>query len=168
MMVFSVNAPPLPFTPTPDDLIAVELVTPTPAKPGCPAGNPIFEARVMDLINAERAANGLGALSAEDRLIQAAQWHSADMACNNYFSHFAPDGSSGGDRITRAGYLWNYFGENIAAGYASPEKVVQAWMESPSHKANILNKNYVEIGVGYAYYADSAYGIYWTAVFGKP
>jgi uncharacterized protein YkwD len=151
------------------DVVIAELVqaTPVPTVPGCPTQDPALEGIVIELINAERAKAGLNALSVQEQLREAAQGHSTDMACSNYFSHFAPDGSSGGDRITRTGYKWSYFGENIAAGYITPSQVVKAWMDSPSHKANILNKYYVEIGVGYAYSYNSAYGSYWTVVFGK-
>jgi uncharacterized protein YkwD len=90
------------------------------------------------------------------------------MACNNYFSHTGLDGSTIGERAERQGYDWSYVGENIAAGYSSPESLVQGWMNSPGHKANILGADYTEIGIGYAFGADSDYGSYWTAVFASP
>jgi uncharacterized protein YkwD len=90
------------------------------------------------------------------------------MACNNYFDHIAPDGSGPGERAARQGYSSSFIGENIAAGYSTPKAVVEGWMNSPGHKANILGVDYTEIGVGYAYSSSSSYGAYWTAVFGSP
>jgi uncharacterized protein YkwD len=89
------------------------------------------------------------------------------MACNDYFSHTGLDGSSFSDRARRQGYNISYGGENIAAGYSTPEKVVQGWMNSSGHRDNILGEHYTDIGVGYAYSKNSSYGIYWTAVFGS-
>jgi uncharacterized protein YkwD len=107
-------------------------------------------------------------LNVQGSLVAAAQMHSEDMACNNYFSHTGLDGSTVGGRSTRQGYGWSFVGENIGAGYSSPEAVVQGWMNSPGHRANILSPDYTEIGIGYAFSADSDYGTYWTAVFAKP
>jgi uncharacterized protein YkwD len=134
----------------------------------CPITDASYETRVIELINAERAQVGLSALSAQGQLGSAARLHSTDMACNNYFSHTGLDGSTVGERAQRQGYNWSYVGENIAAGYSSPEGVVQGWMKSPGHKANILGADYTEIGIGYAFGDASDYGLYWTAVFGSP
>jgi uncharacterized protein YkwD len=123
---------------------------------------------VVELINVQRANAGLSALSSQSQLGSAAQLHSEDMACNNYFSHSGLDGSTVATRIERQGYNWSAAGENIGAGYGSPEAVVEGWMNSPGHKANILGADYTEIGVGYAYGDASAYGVYWTAVFARP
>jgi uncharacterized protein YkwD len=76
-------------------------------------------------------------------------------------SHTGSDGSSPGDRITRAGYTWSAYGENVAYGYATPEQVMNGWMNSPGHRANILNCSFKEIGVGLA-----QPGSYWTQDFG--
>ncbi|MFZ5884806.1 MAG: CAP domain-containing protein, partial [Chloroflexota bacterium] len=130
--------------------------------------NPSYEARVLELINIERAKVGLPALLSQSQLATAARLHSADMACNNFFSHTGSDGASLSERVERQGYSWLYLGENIAAGYPTPESVVDAWMNSSGHRANILNANYTEIGIGYAYWYDSTYGAYWTTDFGKP
>lgn len=143
------------------------IIAPTSMPTGCQESNISFEARVTYLINAERAKAGLNTLSAQAQLVNAAQLHSTDMACNNYFGHIGLDGSNGGNRILNAGYAWIFFGENIAAGHTSPDTVVQAWMNSPSHKANILGAYYTEIGAGYAYSANNNYGAYWTVLFGN-
>ncbi|GAB4542542.1 MAG: hypothetical protein Fur002_12970 [Anaerolineales bacterium] len=142
--------------------------TPTATAEVCPQTNTSFEAKALELINAERAKAGLPALAYSSQLTAAAQLHSADMACNNYFSHTGLDGSSVADRVSQQGYVWSYVGENIAAGYSTPKDAVNGWMNSPGHKANILSPNYTEIGLGYAYGRASAYGMYWTAVFAKP
>ena len=126
-----------------------------------------LESEVIDLVNDERAAEGLGPLRYDADLTAAARGHSQDMGLNDYFDHIGLDGSTPGDRITEAGYSWNTYGENIAAGYATPAAVVAGWMASPGHRANILNPNFCDIGVGYAYVASSTYGRYWTQNFGR-
>ena len=88
------------------------------------------------------------------------------MAENNYFSHTGLDGSSAGTRITRAGYTWRSYGENIAYGYSTAERVMEGWMNSSGHRANILKNNFTDIGVGYA--SDSRGRIYAVQVFGTP
>jgi len=162
----------VPPTAVPPTAVPPTAVPPTAippvAVPDCPLMNTSHEAQVIDLINVERAKAGLSALSAQGQLGSAARLHSTDMACNNYFSHTGLDGSTIGDRAERQGYNWSSVGENIAAGYSSPESVVQGWMNSPGHKANILGADYTEIGIGYAFGAASDYGAYWTAVFASP
>lgn len=162
------SATAVPFTPTPIPPTSIPPTVAPPTAAICPVTNISYEARVIELINIERANAGLSALSAQGQLGSAAQLHSADMACNNYFSHTGLDGSSSGDRAQRQGYGSSFVGENIAAGYSSPESAVNGWMNSPGHKANILNADYTEIGVGYAFGGNSDYGSYWTAVFARP
>jgi len=143
--------------------------TNTTASTTCnPSGNSSFESQVIALINQERADEGLSALSSQSQLTSAARIHSADMACNDFFSHNSPTTGSPYDRITAQGYDFSWAGENIAAGYTSPASMVESWMNSPGHRANILNENYIHIGIGYAYWGDSTYGSYWTAVFASP
>jgi hypothetical protein len=126
-----------------------------------------FESDVIDLVNVERAAQGLHPLSYDHSLATAAQDHSEDMGLQGYFSHTSLDGRTVPDRITAAGYSYNTYGENIACGQPTPEDVIDAWMSSSGHKANILNSNFCDIGVGYAYLADSTYRHYWTQDFGR-
>jgi uncharacterized YkwD family protein len=121
---------------------------------------------VVRLTNVERAANGCGALSIDATLTKVAQAHSQDMADHDYFSHDSQDGRSPFDRMTAAGYSYSTAAENIAAGQATPADVVEGWMNSEGHRANILNCAYTEIGVGYA--KGGSYGTYWTQDFGKP
>ncbi|MFE7948169.1 CAP domain-containing protein [Streptomyces sp. NPDC057426] len=118
--------------------------------------------RVISLVNAERAKAGCGPLSANATLTRAAQGHSDDMAARDYFDHTNPDGDGPGERVTAAGYPWSTYGENIAMGQSTPEQVMDSWMNSPGHRANILNCDFKEIGVG----VHNEGGPYWTQVFG--
>lgn len=142
--------------------------TSTTVKITCAQTNYAFELSVMKLINAERAKAGLSALSYQPQLAEAAHLYSADMACNNYLSHTGRDGSHFIERAGRQGYTFEYGGENLGGGYSTPEEVVKGWMNSPGHKANILDEHYVDMGVGYAYYSQSDYVAYWAAEFGRP
>jgi uncharacterized protein YkwD len=101
-------------------------------------------------------------------LQSAASNHSIDMANNNYFSHTGLDGSSAGDRITRAGYAWSTWGENIAAGYDTVRAVVDGWMESDGHCANIMSPQFRDMGLACAQSDTSDYGKYWTMVLAAP
>jgi uncharacterized protein YkwD len=122
-------------------------------------------AEVLRLVNSERAKAGCGALTNDSRLASAAQKHSADMASNNYFSHTSQNGDEMADRIDASGYKWRSIGENIAKGQATPAAVMQAWMNSSGHRANILNCGFRNIGVGLAYDGRSPV---WTQDFGTP
>lgn len=125
------------------------------------------ERTVWTLTNQERADNGLPGLSLNGDLVESARAHSADMAAQNYFDHTGLDGRSPGDRIAATGYAASSWGENIAAGYETPQAVVEGWMNSPGHRANILSDNYCDIGVGYADGEGSSYPSYWTQNFGR-
>ncbi len=92
----------------------------------------------------------------------AAQQHSDDMATRNFFSHTGSDGSTPASRISNTGYQWWYIGENIAAGYSTPKAVIDAWLRSSGHCANIMNGRIEEIGVAKAVNPSSRYGVYWT------
>ncbi|MFE5793281.1 CAP domain-containing protein [Streptomyces sp. NPDC056503] len=118
--------------------------------------------QVLSLVNAERAKAGCGPLTANATLARAAQGHSDDMAARDFFDHTNPDGADPGDRVTAAGYPWSTYGENIAMGQRTPEQVMEAWMNSPGHRANILNCDFKELGVG----VHDEGGPYWTQVFG--
>jgi uncharacterized protein YkwD len=130
------------------------------------SGKTSFQSQVVKLTNKERAKAGCKALKSNTALKTAAQKHSADMAKKNYFSHTGKDGRSPFDRMTDAGYAFSAAAENIAAGQRTPGDVVEGWMNSEGHKANILNCTYTEIGVGYA--KGGSYGTYWTQNFGRP
>ena len=117
-------------------------------------------AEVTRLTNVERARAGCGAMRIDAKLTAAAAGHSRDMVDRDYFSHTSPDGKGPGDRAVAAGYQ-RWSGENIAAGYPTPAAVVQGWMDSPGHRANILNCQSKATGVGYDARANM-----WTQMFG--
>ena len=119
-----------------------------------------YERRVVELVNAERAAMGLSALKINTELCDVAREKSRDMQQNGYFSHNSPTYGSPYDMLRSFGISYNTAGENIAMGYQSPERVVEGWMNSAGHRANILNASYIEIGVGHI-----SNGNYWTQLF---
>jgi uncharacterized protein YkwD len=125
------------------------------------------ERKFLGLINDYRRKNGAGALSLQNQLGAAAEHHSRDMAKKNYFKHTLANGDTSEENIERFGYRdWRYIGENIAAGYETASKVMQAWQDSPEHDRNMRNKNFTEIGIGRAHSKSSKYGWYWTTTFG--
>ncbi len=105
-------------------------------------------AQVVYLLNQERVSRGLMPLKANANLAAAALGHSADMALNDFFGHTSSNGNDLGDRLTNAGYNYTGGGENIAAGFETPQLVMDAWMNSAGHRNNILNITYREVGVG--------------------
>lgn len=123
-------------------------------------GNLSFEEQVAALVNEQRAANGLSPLTLNAKLSNAARAKSQDMHDNHYFSHTSPTYGSPFAMLTSFGISYSSAGENIAMGYATPAAVMEAWMNSAGHRANILNASYTQIGVGYV--AD---GNYWTQEF---
>ena len=133
--------------------------------------NSAFIDQVLLLTNQFRAQNGLVPLTANLELNAAAQGHSDDMANQDYFSHTGKDGSAPWDRAKQIGYEAGWMGENIAAGQSTPESVVQGWINSPGHRANLLNANFTELGVGYTYLETDTgtvnYNRYWTQLFGS-
>ena len=146
--------------------------SPSPTRSSAPpaaaagAGMTAAEAEVLRLVNAQRSVHGCGALASNAVLLAVARAHSADMATKGYFDHTSPDGRSPFDRMRAAGYRGNLMGENIAAGQRTAAAVMTAWMNSPGHRANILNCGYKVIGIGVATRSSSPYGIYWTQDFG--
>jgi uncharacterized protein YkwD len=107
-------------------------------------------------------------LSLAPALTRAASVHSQDMAAHDYFSHTGSDGSTPGERATRAGYRWKMVGENIASGVRTPRAVVAGWLASPHHCANIMTPEFREMGVAFAVNPASAELIDWTEDFGTP
>lgn len=134
-----------------------------------------FEDRVIELTNEERAKAGCPEVDEDSDLREAAEAHSQDMAFNDFFSHTGSNGSTPSERVASAGYeaAPGSVAENIGAGYATPEQVVQGWMESTEgHRENILNCSHEEIGVGYVYLendtGNETWQHYWTQVFAQP
>lgn len=124
---------------------------------------------VLNLVNQNRAANGVGALKLSPTLTNSAVWKSRHMAYYQYMQHddpAPPTTRTWSDRIQTCGYTYAYagYGENIAYGYQTPDAVMAAWMNSPGHRANILNASYKVIGIGVAAAANGL--LYWTQDFG--
>ncbi|MCZ7439247.1 CAP domain-containing protein [Micromonospora sp. WMMC241] len=120
--------------------------------------------QVVDIVNQERAKAGCKALTVNSKLTLAAQRHSQDQADHKKMSHDGSDGSDVGQRLDRVGYTWRAYGENVAWNQQSPAAVMDAWMNSEGHRANILNCSFTQIGVGVA----RSNGPYWTQDFGTP
>jgi uncharacterized protein YkwD len=131
-----------------------ELGDPTPA----------LRAEVLSLVNEERGTRGLAPLRANAALDAAAQGHATDMFENDFFAHTGSNGTSVANRAANAGYVWSYVGENIAYGPSFAADVMSMWMNSPGHRANILNEQFEELGVG----VDLRGSPLWVQVFGRP
>ncbi|MFJ8311865.1 MULTISPECIES: sigma-70 family RNA polymerase sigma factor [unclassified Streptomyces] len=145
---------------------------PAPPKPSPPAlrtvastdsGEASVAQDVLALVNSERSKAGCSALTSNPKLYSAALKHSEAMAAQNFFDHTDPSGAGPGERITAAGYQWSTYGENIARGQQDAAAVMDSWMHSPGHRANILNCAFKEIGVGVHYGSG---GPWWTQDFG--
>lgn len=142
------------------------LVGSLPARPAAAAPDLTSLAdQVFVLVNQQRASRGLQPLTRTGALDRAAQDYAVRMARERFFSHTAPDGSNPGTRIAATGYQARAWGENIAAGQQSAAAVMQAWMNSSGHAANILNANFTQIGIGVA---AGGSGIQWVQNFGTP
>ncbi|MFF8669848.1 CAP domain-containing protein [Streptomyces sp. NPDC015242] len=134
------------------------------AAPLTPSGLERTAAAVTDLTNRARTRAGLPPLAVDALLTAAARAHSADMVARAFYAHTAPDGSRPGDRAAAAGSTLRAIGENIACGQRSPADVVEGWMNSPGHRANILRPEFTRIGIGFA--CGGRAGTYWTQMFG--
>ena len=119
-----------------------------------------YEQEVIRLVNEIRAENGLKVLTYDWELARVARYKSQDMKDNKYFSHTSPVYGTPFQMIKNFGISYRSAGDNIAKGYATPQAVVNGWMNSSGHRANILNANYTHIGVGYV-----SGGNYWTQMF---
>ncbi|MET8944030.1 sigma-70 family RNA polymerase sigma factor [Streptomyces sp. NPDC004542] len=176
----SPSVSPSPATPEPKRTSASKTpgptrkATPTPRRSTRPAQRPSSTPRVqaapsdtvgqvVALVNKERAAAGCGPLTEDPQLEEAAQRHSDDMAAQHFFDHTNPDGADPGQRITAAGYRWSTYGENIAQGQQTAQTVMDSWMNSSGHRANILNCSFKDIGVGVH---RGSGGPWWTQDFG--
>jgi uncharacterized protein YkwD len=169
---------------------AGDPVTPgVPEMPSQPADSPSYQEHLLELVNQARWDNGqLPPLKGSSQLDSSATTHSSNMAVRNFFAHCDLDTKTNpGDRIAATGYHINSWGENIAAGYSTPEQVMAGWMSSSGHRSNILNTGFREIGIGYVYQSgdqpnvrkddnrdcnsDGTYnygfGAYWTQNFGR-
>ena len=150
------------------------VAPPTRSNVTPPAPVSVSNDQVIQLINQARSQgrvcgnqrfNAASPLSVNASLNSAAQVHSSDMAARRRISHTGSNGSSLGQRATQAGYKWRAIAENVAAGQKSPSEVVQAWLKSPGHCANIMNSNYNEGGVSAVQGNDGV--LYWTMMYGR-
>lgn len=119
-----------------------------------------FESEVVRLVNEIRKQNGLTPLTQDWELSRVARYKSQDMRDKGYFSHTSPTYGTPFQMIRAFGLSYRTAGENIARGYSTPQAVVNGWMNSSGHRANILNASFTKIGVGYV-----ANGHYWTQMF---
>ena len=166
--------------PEPTPAAAPPPAAPAPAPSGIPTcGLPDFQASLLARVNALRAGGAdcgargrfppAAALRWSGALAEAADGHSRDMEANNYFSHTSLDGSTLADRIDAVGYAWSAVGENIAAGHASVNAVVDAWAASDGHCANLMAAEYVDVGVACVARSGAAdYATYWTMDLARP
>lgn len=154
--------PPEPSSPAPTTTTAPPPTTtkPKPAPQPTTQAAPTATGEVVVLVNKARAGAGCTPMVEDARLTQAAAAHSADMAAQRYFSHTSRDGRTFDQRIIAAGYP-QPGAENIARGQRTAAQVMESWMDSPGHRANILNCSLHAIGVGLA-----TNGMYWTQDFG--
>ncbi len=144
----------------PTDTPSENVSTPTDTQSGASAELSEYEQQVVVLVNEVRAKNGLSPLKANAALSKSARVKSQDMHDKHYFSHTSPTYGSPFDMMKQFGITYRSAGENIAMGQQTPQAVMDAWMNSEGHRANILNPSFREIGVGYV--AD---GHYWTQQF---
>lgn len=124
-----------------------------------------LEQQVIDLVNKQRAANGLSMLTGNWELCRVARYKSQDMINKNYFAHQSPTYGSPFDMMESFGIRFSAGGENIAYGQRTPQEVMNSWMNSPGHRSNILSPTYNQIGVGVAKSSNGTY--YWTQMFIK-
>ncbi|WP_461128467.1 CAP domain-containing protein [Spirosoma aerophilum] len=126
----------------------------------------INQARSKSCLCGTKVYPAVPALTLDTQLNSASNKFAVDLATYNYFSHTGRDGSLPWDRMTREGYVWRAAGENIAAGYSTTRAVVDGWLKSPGHCANIMSANFKNVGVGYGYSTTSTYKHYWVTDFG--
>lgn len=125
------------------------------------------EVSLLQLINGYRQASGLSTLTMSSTLYAAAGWMSGDMARNDYFSHTDSLGRDPFQRMADFGYGYNTWkGENLAAGAADPQQVLELWKASSGHNAVLMNPNFLVVGIARYYDANSTFGYYWAADFG--
>lgn len=134
--------------------------------PAVAQGASNYDEQVLISVNQIREAAGLRPLARNRTLDLAAQLHAEDMARNNFMSHNGSNGSNPAARMRAAGYPWITWAENVAVGWATPAVVMNAWMNSPGHRRNILSANVREIGIGFAQTPGAGWRTFWCQDFG--
>jgi uncharacterized protein YkwD len=130
--------------------------------------NRINEARSQPQQCGNQNFHAVAPLAWNCKLQDAAQVHSKNMAELEFFSHTGPDGAGVSERVNKAHYRWSAVGENIAAGQISVDEVVDAWLSSPGHCANIMNAKFTETGAARITAPSSQYSPFWTQTFARP
>lgn len=137
-------------------LSCLSLMTPARAalaadtRSGSAAANAQIQ-RIVELVNQRRKEAGLAPVRVNATLASCAQQYSEVQAAQGAINHTGPDGSNPGQRLKRCGYAWKHYGENLAGGYVDAGEVMTAWMNSPSHRKNIMNGKLKEIGIGFTH-----------------
>jgi uncharacterized protein YkwD len=131
-----------------------------------PTRDLVFEEELAALVNQKRGSLGIPILKKSPLLGRVARNHSRDMSGRDFFHPTNPDGRGPKARLEESGYAWRTFGENIGCGQESPRLIFKAWLKSKSHRENMLNPFYREIGIGFA--AGGSCGSYWTGLFASP
>jgi uncharacterized protein YkwD len=158
-----------------ENQLAILLATPF-APPAARDANMISQ-EVLALVNEARARPrrcgtqrfaGAPPLALNKKRNAAAAIQAHDMATHGHMSHQGSDDSKPADRVTRVGYAWKFVGENVAAGQQTAQNVVNGWLASPGHCANIMNPDYTDMGIAYFSSQKQQVGIYWAQVFGRP
>lgn len=124
--------------------------------------------RLLDAVNEQRARHGLPSLRPHPELVAAARAHADDQAARGTVTHVGSDGSAGSERVTRAGYSWATTGENVAGGYDDPAAVVAAWLDSPAHRAILLEPDAVHAGVGFTQASQDGFRWFWALTVAAP
>jgi uncharacterized protein YkwD len=149
-------------------VLAAPFLPPTAADPGTVARRALAlvnQARAQPRRCGSRSLPAAPALALDATLGSVAAAHARDMAHTGRMAHEGSDGSTAAERVTRAGYPWRTVAENVAAGDRTAEAVVQTWLDSPGHCANLMNPDVREMGIAYAFEASSPKGTYWAQVF---
>lgn len=146
---------------------AAQPAAPAPATgAGTGAVSGGVESQVLQLVNAERAKEGLKALTMNSTLSNVAKTKASDMRDKNYFAHDSPTYGSPFDMMKKFGVSYSYAGENIAAGQQTAQAVMTAWMNSPGHRQNIMSPNFTEMGIGCS--PGGSMSPYWSQMFIRP
>lgn len=133
------------------------------------ASSSIPTSELVRLTNADRATAGVSQLTVNAKLVAAAQAKADDMARNSYFAHVGPDGNNSWHWFGLVGYVFSSAGENLAVGYATAGEVEQGWLNSPTHRANLLSSKYTEVGIATAVGTYKGKPVVFVAqMFGRP